>query len=63
MLLEISRFTKKPLVASGGIGSLSDLAKLVDLTDVGVEGAILGKALYANKFSLPEALKIANREI
>lgn len=63
LLLEISRFTKKPLVASGGIGSLSDLAKLVDLTDVGVEGAILGKALYANKFSLPEALKIANREI
>ena len=63
LLLEISRFTKKPLVASGGIGSLSDLAKLVDLSDIGVEGAILGKALYANKFSLPEALKIANREI
>lgn len=63
LLLEISRFTKKPLVASGGIGSLADLTKLVELTSAGVEGAILGKALYANKFSLPEALKIANREI
>ncbi len=63
LLLEISRFTKKPLVASGGIGSLADLTKLVELTNAGVEGAILGKALYANKFSLPEALKIANREI
>lgn len=63
LLLEISRFTEKPLIASGGIGSLADLTKLVELTNAGVEGAILGKALYANKFSLPEALKIANREI
>lgn len=63
LLLEISRFTEKPLIASGGIGSLADLTKLVELTNAGVEGAILGKALYANKFSLPEALRIANREI
>jgi len=63
LLLKISEFTKKPLVASGGIGSLSDIEKLVSLTDAGIEGAILGKALYAKKFTLPEALKIANREI
>lgn len=63
LLLKISQFTKKPLVASGGIGSLADIEKLVSLTDKGVEGAILGKSLYAKKFTLPEALLVANRKI
>lgn len=63
LLLEISKFTKKPLVASGGIGSLADIEKLVSLTDQGIEGAILGKSLYAKKFTLPEALLVANRNI
>lgn len=63
LLLKISQFTKKPLVASGGIGSLADIEKLVSLTDKGVEGAILGKSLYAKKFTLPEALLVANCKI
>lgn len=62
LLLKIAQITKKPLVASGGIGSLADIEKLVSLVSDGIEGAILGKALYAKKFTLPEALKIANRE-
>ncbi len=62
LLLKIAQFTNKPLVASGGIGSLEDIERLVSLVSHGIEGAILGKALYAKKFSLPQALKIANRE-
>jgi phosphoribosylformimino-5-aminoimidazole carboxamide ribonucleotide (ProFAR) isomerase len=61
-LKEIANFTNKPLVASGGIGSLKDIEQLLPLTEIGVEGAILGKALYAKAFTLPEALQIANRE-
>jgi 1-(5-phosphoribosyl)-5-[(5-phosphoribosylamino)methylideneamino] imidazole-4-carboxamide isomerase/N-(5'phosphoribosyl)anthranilate isomerase len=62
LLKEIANFTNKPLVASGGIGSLKDIEQLLPLTEIGVEGAILGKALYAKAFTLPEALQIANRE-
>lgn len=63
LLREIAKITKKPLVASGGIASLQDIRNLLTLTENGIEGAILGKALYANKFSLTEALAIANREM
>ena len=62
LLLKIAQFTNKPLVASGGIGSLEDIERLVSLVSHGIEGAILGKALYAKKFTLPQALKIANLE-
>jgi 1-(5-phosphoribosyl)-5-[(5-phosphoribosylamino)methylideneamino] imidazole-4-carboxamide isomerase/N-(5'phosphoribosyl)anthranilate isomerase len=62
LLIKISQVTNKPLIASGGIGSLDDIQKLVGLTPLGVEGAILGKALYANRFTLPQALEIANRK-
>jgi phosphoribosyl isomerase A len=61
LLREISQFTNKPLIASGGIGSLDDIEKLLPLTEIGVEGAILGKALYARAFTLTQALEIANR--
>jgi phosphoribosylanthranilate isomerase len=48
--------TKAPVVASGGVSSLDDLRALAGLTGVGVEGAIVGKALYAGAFTLEEAL-------
>ena len=48
--------TKAPVVASGGVSSLDDLRALVGLTEIGVEGAIVGKALYAGAFTLQEAL-------
>src|SRR6266700_3021061 len=48
--------TKAPVVASGGVSSLDDLRALAGLTPIGVEGAIVGKALYAGAFTLPEAL-------
>jgi len=48
--------TKAPVVASGGVASLADLRALASLVPVGVEGAIVGKALYAGAFTLAEAL-------
>ena len=52
--------TSAPVVASGGISSLDDLAALRAL-GTGVEGAVVGKALYAGAFTLPEALDVAGR--
>jgi 1-(5-phosphoribosyl)-5-[(5-phosphoribosylamino)methylideneamino] imidazole-4-carboxamide isomerase/N-(5'phosphoribosyl)anthranilate isomerase len=52
--------TSKPVVASGGISSLEDIAALRELVPLGLEGAILGKALYANRFTLEQALEIAS---
>ena len=48
--------TKVPVVASGGVASLADLRALASLVPIGVEGAIVGKALYAGAFTLAEAL-------
>ena len=61
LLTEISKFTKKPLIASGGISELDDLVKLKSLVNIGVEGAIVGKALYSNKFTLKQALEVAGK--
>lgn len=52
--------TDKPVVASGGISSLEDIENLVGLVPLGLEGAILGKSLYAGRFTLQQALEIAN---
>ncbi|WP_138418557.1 bifunctional 1-(5-phosphoribosyl)-5-((5-phosphoribosylamino)methylideneamino)imidazole-4-carboxamide isomerase/phosphoribosylanthranilate isomerase PriA [Sinomonas gamaensis] len=61
LLREMCERTDKPVVASGGISSLDDLRALRELVPLGVEGAIVGKALYAGKFTLPEALDVAGR--
>lgn len=59
LLRQVCERTDRPVVASGGVASLDDVVALRDLVPVGVEGAILGKALYAGAFSLEEALKVA----
>ena len=56
LLKEVCAATKKPVVASGGISSLEDIAALVALNSSGVEGAIVGKELYAGAFTQQEAL-------
>lgn len=61
LLREVCAVTKKPVVASGGISSLADIAALASLHGSGVEGAIVGKALYAGAFTLQEALEITKR--
>ena len=60
LLKNVCDVTKAPVVASGGISSLADIEALRKLVSIGVEGAIMGKALYAGAFSLEEALKVAN---
>ncbi|MET0780796.1 MAG: bifunctional 1-(5-phosphoribosyl)-5-((5-phosphoribosylamino)methylideneamino)imidazole-4-carboxamide isomerase/phosphoribosylanthranilate isomerase PriA [Microbacterium sp.] len=59
LLREITSRTTKPVVASGGVSSLDDIIALRDLVPLGVEGAIVGKALYAGAFTLAEALDVA----
>lgn len=54
LLTQVCAATSKPVVASGGVSSLADLLAIAAVS--GVEGAIVGKALYAGAFSLPEAL-------
>ncbi len=56
LLSEVCAATSRPVVASGGVSSLDDLRAIATLTGAGVEGAIVGKALYAGAFTLPEAL-------
>ncbi|CAB4543749.1 MAG: bifunctional 1-(5-phosphoribosyl)-5-((5-phosphoribosylamino)methylideneamino)imidazole-4-carboxamide isomerase/phosphoribosylanthranilate isomerase PriA [Actinobacteria bacterium] len=63
LLKSVMEKTSKPVVASGGISSLQDITDLHALVGLGLEGAILGKSLYANKFTLEEALAIANQKI
>jgi len=58
LLREVCARTDAPVVASGGISSLDDLRALRELVPAGVEGAIVGKALYAGAFTLPEALRV-----
>lgn len=56
LLRQVCEQTDKPVVASGGVSSLDDLRAISSLTGIGVEGAIVGKALYAGAFTLPDAL-------
>ena len=60
LLKSVCAATKAPIVASGGVSSLADIAAIAQLVEIGVEGSIVGKALYAGAFTLPEALAIAN---
>ena len=58
LLKEVCAATKKPVVASGRISSLADIKALSSLNKLGVEGAIVGKALYAGAFTLKQALEV-----
>jgi 1-(5-phosphoribosyl)-5-[(5-phosphoribosylamino)methylideneamino] imidazole-4-carboxamide isomerase/N-(5'phosphoribosyl)anthranilate isomerase len=56
LLHQVCKATDRPVVASGGISSLEDVHAVAELQSQGVEGLIIGKALYAGAFTLPEAL-------
>ncbi|MFL6178333.1 MAG: bifunctional 1-(5-phosphoribosyl)-5-((5-phosphoribosylamino)methylideneamino)imidazole-4-carboxamide isomerase/phosphoribosylanthranilate isomerase PriA, partial [Actinomycetes bacterium] len=56
LLREVTARTDRPVVASGGVSSIADLRAIAGLAPLGVEGAIVGKALYAGAFTLQEAL-------
>jgi phosphoribosylformimino-5-aminoimidazole carboxamide ribotide isomerase/phosphoribosylanthranilate isomerase len=61
LLREVCAATKKPVIASGGISSLDDIRALAQMRSIGVEGAIVGKALYAGAFTLEQALEITQK--
>ena len=56
LLRSVCERTERPVVASGGITDLSDLSALASLVPEGVEGAIIGTALYEGRFTLEDAL-------
>lgn len=58
-LKEVLKVTELPVIASGGIASLEDIRALVELEDCKVYGVITGKAIYENKFSLKDAIRLA----
>lgn len=58
LLRSVCAATDRPVVASGGVSSLDDLRALRELVDIGVEGAIVGKALYAGNFTIAQALEV-----
>ncbi len=61
LLREVCARTDRPVVASGGVSTLDDVAAIRGLVGEGVEGAIIGSALYRGAFTLPEALDVAGR--
>jgi 1-(5-phosphoribosyl)-5-[(5-phosphoribosylamino)methylideneamino] imidazole-4-carboxamide isomerase/N-(5'phosphoribosyl)anthranilate isomerase len=61
LLQQVCERTDRPVVASGGVSTLDDLRALRGLVEAGVEGAIIGSALYRGAFTLPEALDVAGR--
>ena len=61
LLQRVCARTDRPVVASGGVATLADLRAIASLVQDGVEGAIVGKALYAGAFTLPEAIAAVAR--
>lgn len=59
---DLARDSGLKVIASGGVASLEDIRQLKKLEPQGVEGAIMGKALYTGAVKLPEALAIARGE-
>ena len=59
LLAEVCERTDRPVIASGGVSTLDDIRAITAMVDLGVEGAIIGSALYKDAFTLPEALAIA----
>lgn len=61
LLAQVCAAATAPVVASGGVSTLDDLRAIATLVGSGVEGAIVGKALYAGRFTLPQALDAVSR--
>jgi phosphoribosylanthranilate isomerase len=62
LLRDVAARTDKPIVASGGVSSLADLSAIAALVPLGIEGAIVGKALYAGAFTLQDALATVSEQ-
>ena len=62
-LIEIAQASDKPIIASGGVGSITDLLLIKEIEEYGVEGVIVGRALYDGTVDLEEAMKILSKPI
>jgi phosphoribosylformimino-5-aminoimidazole carboxamide ribotide isomerase len=56
--LKMARAVKIPIIASGGVATLQDIGKLLPLEADGVEGVIVGRALYSGSITLKEAIRL-----
>ena len=56
LLREVAEFTTNPIIASGGVSKLADVIEIANIANLGVEGVIIGKAIYEGKFTIAEAL-------
>jgi 1-(5-phosphoribosyl)-5-[(5-phosphoribosylamino)methylideneamino] imidazole-4-carboxamide isomerase/N-(5'phosphoribosyl)anthranilate isomerase len=63
LLRRVCAATSRPVIASGGVSSLDDLRAIAALVPLGVDGAIIGKALYAGAFTLPQALELTSAAV
>lgn len=61
-IADLAEATEKQVIASGGISQLSDFDALLREREKGIEGAIVGKALYTNQFTLQDALNKVNKK-
>jgi len=61
LLKSVCAATIRPIIASGGVSQLSDIQSLRELTEIGVEGSIVGKALYSQNFTIEQALEVASK--
>jgi len=59
---KIARAVKIPVIASGGVATLDDIRALKPLEEEGVEGVIVGRALYAGAFKLRQGIDIASTD-
>ena len=58
LLRQVCAITARPVIASGGVSALDDVRAIASLEQAGVEGLIVGKALYAGRFTLEQALAV-----
>lgn len=61
LLQQVCQATQRPVIASGGVSTLADIEAIRAMVPLGVEGAIIGSALYRGAFTLPDALAVAGR--
>jgi phosphoribosyl isomerase A len=62
LLKQVCARTRRPVIASGGVSALEDLRAIASLRAIGVDSVIVGKALYAGRFTLQDALKVVREQ-
>jgi phosphoribosylanthranilate isomerase len=60
LLAKVAAATESPIIASGGVRNVDDVRALVEMSSLGVEGVVIGKALYEGTLTIEEALEAAS---